>query len=122
MGLIAPDQPDQRQPTDAQPSRMLVFADLRISSQSFLIALNQLGDCICIGQGVWALRTFESVAVVRNRLAAETLLKDRLLIADMTRDRFAGVNLGPEVEERLRQIWRSTKEDQPRREAPRVSL
>jgi len=107
MGLHAPDAAGK--PAAEEPSRMLIFADLRIGTQRFVSTLGALGDCVPLGLGVWALRTGESIAVVRNRLAAETQPQDRLLVADITRDRFAAVNLGPEVESRLRQVWRATK-------------
>ena len=88
-------------------ARLLVIADLRSGSPSFQPALNSLGENTQITCMVWALRTMESVGAVRNRLGAETRQGDRLIIVDATRDRFAHLGLGPEVESRLRQIWRS---------------
>lgn len=88
-------------------ARLLVIADLRSGSPSFEPALCALGENTQITQTVWALRTSESVGAVRNRLGAETRQGDRLIVVDATRDRFAHLGLGPEVESRLRQIWRT---------------
>lgn len=88
-------------------ARLLVIADLRSGSPSFQPALSSLGENTQITQSVWALRTSESVGAVRNRLGAETRQGDRLIVVDATRDRFAHLGLGPEVESRLRQIWRT---------------
>lgn len=118
MGLHAPDS-GQTAAAPREPSRMLIFADLKIGTQQFYSVLSSLGEHVSVGPGVWALRSVESIAVVRNRLAAETLPQDRLLIADISCDRFAGVNLGPEVESRLRQVWRATREHHLLREGPR---
>lgn len=122
MGLIAPDSPATPQSAEHEPSRMLVFADLRIGTQRFLQVMHSLGPCVHIGHGLWALRTFESVAVVRNQLALETVPQDRLMVIDISRDRFAAVNLGPEIESQLRQVWRGNKDDQSRREAFRLAI
>lgn len=88
-------------------ARLLVIADLRSGSPTFQSALSSLGENTQITPLVWALRTQESVGAVRNRLGSETRQGDRLIVVDATRDRFAHLGLGPEVESRLRQIWRT---------------
>lgn len=93
--------------THTGEARLLVIADLRSGSPTFESALCSLGENTQITSIVWALRTMESVGAVRNRLGAETRQGDRLIVVDATRDRFAHLGLGPEVESRLRQIWRN---------------
>lgn len=87
-------------------ARVIVYADLRTGAPGFRAALAAMGEAEPIGQGVWALRTHLSAGEIRTRLGLETHRGDRLFILDATRDRFACLDLGPEIEARLRRLWR----------------
>lgn len=93
---------------DGEISHMLIVADLKSSSIAKLEEeIAALGHSVAILPQAWLLTCAASVNAVRNRLVQQLGKLDVLFVADASNDKAAWFNFGPEVDARIRKIWRS---------------
>jgi hypothetical protein len=86
---------------------MLIIADLKSSSIAKLEEeIATFGQSFAILPQAWLLASEASVNAVRNRLVQQLGKLDVLFVADATSDKAAWFNFGPEVDARIRKIWR----------------
>lgn len=94
--------------TRADPAltNYFIWADIVSGMGSvFERQLEMLGRSTRIGQTLWVLRSRKPMAEVRNSIATGLHRGDRAVIADCTRDRLAWINLGPEADVRIKDVW-----------------
>jgi hypothetical protein len=88
-------------------ANFVVIADLRSrGSAPFEGALMKLGETYRLNSLVWLLHTDRSAGTIRNELIQHIGQSDNLVIVDATRGRTAWFNLGPEVDSRIRKVWK----------------
>jgi hypothetical protein len=84
-----------------------IVADLKSGSASNLEdAISALGPAYRLMHNVWIVSTEVSVNAVRNRLVQELGKLDSLFVIDASRGKAAWFNFGPEVDVRIRRVWR----------------
>jgi len=89
-------------------SHMLIVADLKSGSIAKLEEeIVTLGQSVAILPQAWLLASEASVNAVRNRLVQQLGKLDVLFVADASNDKAAWFNFGPELDARIRKIWRS---------------
>jgi hypothetical protein len=89
-------------------SHFVIMADMKSGSIAKLEEeIATLGPVCAILPQVWLLKTEGSVNMVRNILVQQLGKLDVLFVADATHDKAAWFNFGPEVDARIRRIWRS---------------
>jgi hypothetical protein len=89
-------------------SHMLIVADLKSGSITKLEEeIATLGQSFAILPQAWLLASEASVNTVRNKLVQKLGKLDMLFVADASSDKAAWFNFGPEVDARIRKIWRS---------------
>ncbi|MEQ9315796.1 MAG: hypothetical protein RLN72_08075 [Henriciella sp.] len=69
--------------------------------------LNRLGKFADVMPGVWVLRSNVKQARIRERLQSTVSPRDQIMIANTTSGRLAWLNLGPEADVHIRNIWDS---------------
>jgi hypothetical protein len=114
-GAVAqPLQRDQRDFGRAEASRsgdcshMLIVADLKSGSIAKLEEeIATLGQSLAILPQAWLLASEASVNTVRNKLVQQLGKLDVLFVADASSNKAAWFNFGPEVDARIRRLWRS---------------
>lgn len=88
-------------------ANFVVIADLRSrGSAPFEGAIMRLGEAYRLNSLVWLLHTDRSAATIRNELVQHMGQSDNLVIIDATRGRTAWSNLGPEVDSKIRRVWK----------------
>ena len=97
---------DRDEETEAEPANYLIATRLAGTGEmQFMGALNRLGTFAEVMPGVWILRSKVRQAKVRDRLQAVVGLEDQVMIANATNGRLAWLNLGPEADIHIRQVW-----------------
>ncbi|HLY07510.1 MAG TPA: DUF4339 domain-containing protein [Rhizomicrobium sp.] len=95
-------------PGNGEISHMLIVADLKSGSIAKLEEeIAAFGQSIAILPQAWLLTSTASANAVRNRLVQRLGKLDVLFVADASNDKAAWFNFGPEVDARIRKIWRS---------------
>lgn len=69
-------------------------------------AIASLGPAYALMPNIWILATDQSVNAVRNRLVQELGKLDSLFVIDASRGKAAWFNFGPEVDVRIRRVWK----------------
>jgi hypothetical protein len=97
-----------RPETVAAGANFVVIADLRSrASGPFEAAIGKLGQAHRLNALVWLLHSDRSAGTIRNELVQHIGHSDHLVIVDATRDRTAWFNLGPEVDAKIRRVWKT---------------
>lgn len=93
--------------TETAGANFVVIADLRSRSSSpFEGAMIRMGEVYRLNSLVWLLHSDRTAGTIRNELIQHMGLSDNLVIIDATRGRTAWSNLGPEVDTRIRKVWK----------------
>lgn len=113
------EQPAIEQPAPAaQPSPKADVADGVIAHFAIVVdrksrstgnleeAIAALGPAYALMPNIWILATDLSVNAVRNRLVQELGKLDSLFVIDASRGKAAWFNFGPEVDVRIRRVWK----------------
>ncbi len=69
-------------------------------------AIASLGPAYALMPNIWILATDQSVNAVRYRLVQELGKLDSLFVIDASRGKAAWFNFGPEVDVRIRRVWK----------------
>jgi hypothetical protein len=89
-------------------ANFVIIADLRSrGSAPFEAAVGRLGHAHRLNSLVWFLHSDRSAGTIRNELIQHIGHSDNLVIVDATRDRTAWFNLGPEVDAKIRKVWKT---------------
>ena len=92
--------------TEAEPANYLIAAHLSGTGEMQMMgALNRLGTFAEVMPGVWILRSKARQSRVRARLQETVGQADQVMIANATTGRLAWLNLGPEADVHIRQVW-----------------
>ncbi|HEX3430594.1 MAG TPA: DUF4339 domain-containing protein [Rhizomicrobium sp.] len=98
----------ERGTRDGEYSHMLIVADMKSGSIAKLEEeIATFGQSFAILPQAWLLASEASVNTVRNALTQQLGKLDMLFLADASNDKAAWFNFGPEVDARIRKIWRS---------------
>jgi len=103
-----------RTPTPANDVAANVVVHAEIVSgafNAFVAGLESLGFICELANGLWLLRTRQSVGTIRNTLSQTLEMGDRFIVVDATRDRLAWFNLGPDVDVRIAKVWNGRAPD-----------
>lgn len=93
--------------TETAGANFVVIADLRSRSSSpFEGAMIRMGEVYRLNSLVWLLHSDRTAGTIRNELIQHMGQSDNLVIIDATRGRTAWSNLGPEVDTRIRKVWK----------------
>jgi hypothetical protein len=99
--------PAQALPGEPVSANFVVIADLRSrGSAPFEGAITRLGEAFRLNSLVWLVHTDRSAGAIRNELIQHMGQSDNLVIIDATRGRTAWSNLGPEVDSKIRKVWK----------------
>ncbi|WP_370235787.1 MULTISPECIES: hypothetical protein [Henriciella] len=91
---------------ESEPSNYLIIARLASTGEMQMMSvLNRLGKFAEVMPGVWALRSTVRQARVRERIQAALGVADQVMIANATSGRLAWLNLGPEADIHIRNVW-----------------
>lgn len=91
---------------ESEPSNYLIIARLASTGEMQMMSvLNRLGKFAEVMPGVWALRSTVRQARVRERIQAALGVADQVMIANATSGRLAWLNLGPEADVHIRNVW-----------------
>ena len=71
-------------------------------------AIMSLGPAYKLAPNVWCVNTDTTAAGLLNPLSTHIGRTDTMFIADTTRDRTAWSSMGPEVDAKIRRVWRRT--------------
>lgn len=71
-------------------------------------AIMSLGPAYKLAPNVWCVNTDATAAGLLNDLSQHIGRTDTMFIADTTRDRTAWSSMGPEVDAKIRRVWRRT--------------
>ncbi len=71
-------------------------------------AIMSLGPAYKLAPNVWCVNTDATAAGMLNDLSPYIGRTDTMFIADTTRDRTAWSSMGPEVDAKIRRVWRRT--------------
>ncbi|WP_421861794.1 hypothetical protein [Parvibaculum sp.] len=71
-------------------------------------AIMSLGPAYKLAPNVWCVNTDATAAGLLNDLGTHIGRTDTMFIADTTRDRTAWSSMGPEVDAKIRRVWRRT--------------
>ena len=71
-------------------------------------AIMSLGPAYKLAPNVWCVNTDATAAGLLNDLSQYIGRTDSMFIADTTRDRTAWSSMGPEVDAKIRRVWRRT--------------
>lgn len=71
-------------------------------------AIMSLGPAYKLAPNVWCVNTDATAAGLLNDLSTHIGRTDTMFIADTTRDRTAWSSMGPEVDAKIRRVWRRT--------------
>lgn len=97
------------QPLDLEPLRPSVFvimADIKSGQDmEFLKRLQGLGNAERIGDNLWLLQATTTADQIRNTLSQPLGSQDRLFILDSFENSTAWFNIGPEMDQRIRNLW-----------------
>jgi hypothetical protein len=99
--------PSPSEGADGTKSHFAIVADLKSGSASNLEeAIATLGPAYRLTPNVWIVSAEHSVNAVRNRLVQELGKLDSLFVIDASHGKAAWFNFGPEVDVRIRRVWR----------------
>jgi hypothetical protein len=94
---------------ESQSANFIIIADLRSrGSAPFEGAIARMGEAYRLNQLVWLLHTERTATAIRNELVQHIGQSDNLMIVDTTRGKSAWFNLGPEIDSKIRKVWRRT--------------
>lgn len=89
-------------------THIVIFADMKSGSIARLEEeIATFGPACAILPQVWLLASDTSVTNVRNHLVLQLGKLDMLFVIDATNDKAAWFNFGPEVDARIRKVWRT---------------
>ncbi len=71
-------------------------------------AIMSLGAAYKLAPNVWCVNTDATAAGLLNELSQHIGRTDTMFIADTTRDRTAWSSMGPEIDAKIRRVWRRT--------------
>jgi hypothetical protein len=92
---------------EPQSANFIIIADLRSrGSAPFEGAIARMGEAYRLNQLVWLVHTERTAAAIRNELVQHVGQSDNLMIVDTTRGKSAWFNLGPEVDSKIRRVWK----------------
>lgn len=96
----------RRQPDSAN---FLIVMDIKARFAGPLEqAIMSLGPAYKLAPNVWCVNTDATAAGLLNDLSQYIGRTDTMFIADTTRDRTAWSSMGPEVDAKIRRVWRRT--------------
>jgi hypothetical protein len=94
----------RRQPAT---SNFLIVMDIKARYAGALEqAIMSLGPAYKLAPNVWCVNTNATAAGLLNDLSQHIGKSDSMFIVDATRDRTAWCNLGPEIDAKIRRVWR----------------
>lgn len=92
----------------AKPSRYVIVAQLKLSSIDALEqAISKLGNACRLAESAWIVVSTHPLSTLHNLLRPVVRPADKLVIADIARDKATWAGYGPSEEARLRQMWTS---------------
>lgn len=90
----------------AEPANYLIATHLTGTGEMQIMgALNRLGTFAEVMPGVWVLRSKVRQTKIREHLHATVSQADQVMIANVSSGRLAWLNLGPEADIHIRQVW-----------------
>ncbi len=96
------------QSQSGERTHIVIIADMKSGSIARLEEeIATFGPACAILPQVWLLASDTSVTNVRNHLVQQLGKLDMLFVIDATNDKAAWFNFGPEVDARIRKIWRT---------------
>lgn len=91
---------------EAKPGNFVIIADLRQrGGTAFEGALAKLGPNYRLSPNVWVLQSALTAGAVRNELTPTIGGHDNCVVVDVSRNKIAWFNLGPQADSSLRAIW-----------------
>lgn len=114
------EQPQAERPAEAQPgphrfgqatvhrgrNRYIVMSDLKSGSIAGLDEeVHKFGSAFSFTDQTWILISEVSLNTLRTELVQKIGKLDTLIVVDVTNDKAAWFNLGPEAETRMRRLW-----------------
>lgn len=100
-------QVDRRRQPDT--ANFLIVMDIKARFAGPLEqAIMSLGPAYKLAPNVWCVNTDATAAGLLNDLSQYIGRTDSMFIADTTRDRTAWSSMGPEVDAKIRRVWRRT--------------
>ncbi len=96
-------------PTDvkSESTNFLLIIDIKSDSNNELEqAIMRLGRASHVMRNAWILHGCYTAGTVRNALTPYLRPMDSLFIVDVNQGKTAAFNLGPEVEAKIRKIWK----------------
>ena len=92
--------------TESEVNRYVIVADMKSGSIAAVEGeINKLGPACRLTTQTWLLNSEISLNTLRSALTQKLGKLDNLLIVDVTHDKAAWFNFGPETETRLRGMW-----------------
>lgn len=90
----------------AEPATFLILYDPKgVHAVELERTVNALGTAMRLMPSAWLVRTANTAAGLRNTLGP-IAGRDPLIVVDASRDKGAWSNFGPEIDSKLRQVWR----------------
>ncbi len=101
----APDSPGAE--TKSESANFVLITDIKADSNSDLEqAIMRMGQTSLVMRNIWVLHGNYTVGALRNALIPYLRPMDSLFIVDVNRGKNAGFNLGPEIDAKIRKIWK----------------
>lgn len=102
-----------REPETPAQSRFLILADMKSRSISGLEQeILRCGQAVPLMGQAWLLVSDMTINALRNALIQRLGRIDMLFIVDVTRNKAAWFNYGPEADARIRRIWQEAQRQQ----------
>lgn len=96
------------QPQSGERTHIVIIADMKSGSIARLEEeIATFGQACAILPQVWLLASDMSVTNVHNHLVQQLGKLDMIFVLDATNDKAAWFNFGPEVDARIRKVWRT---------------
>ena len=99
--------PDFGASSAASPNNFVIVLDLISGNAQVTRAIQNFGQAYRLETNVWLVRAYETVGGVRNALAPHLQYTDKLFVADMTNNKTAWSNYGPELDSKLNNFYRA---------------
>ena len=91
----------------AETSTFIVLYETKgLHAAEFERTVSAIGPAMRVLPSAWIVRTANTAAGLRNSLAPLVGARDALLVIDAARDKGAWSNFGPEIDSKLRQVWK----------------
>jgi hypothetical protein len=90
---------------DTPLSNFVVAARLVGGHERFEAALEQAGRATQASEGIWILRSRQTIQQIRSSLLPVAGPNERFVIVNASRDRLAWFNLGAETDNAVRSVW-----------------